>query len=176
MTHMFAYLFSPQWKEIMSFVKARIEHQSFIRKEQLHGCSIRANWHIIAAALARSHPSLWLCSQPLSVGPPFSHWRRKNLGCSFLLGVCLKWRNVIFSNSGILEISKVPSISNLVMNSENTTDSSCCSLGCVALKTSSSAEPRTESAVTVGPSSRKADRLERLLSTFRLFSLSFLSS
>lgn len=33
LTHIFA-CFSPRWREIMSFVKAMIEHQSFIRKDR----------------------------------------------------------------------------------------------------------------------------------------------
>lgn len=61
-------------------------------------------------------------------------------------------------NIGILETSKVPYLSNRVMDFENITFSLCCSLGCVAPKTNYNTDPRTERAVTIRPKSQKADQ------------------
>lgn len=85
----------------------------------------------------------------------------KNLGYSFLLGVCLKRRNV---NIGILEISKVPYLSNRVMDFENITISLCCSLGCVAPKTNYNTDPQEQRGLwPSGPSLRKLTKGTSLL-------------
>lgn len=60
---------------------------------------------LVIAALAGDFPELWLHSEEVRVGVLFTPpTTKKHIGYSFLSAVCLKCRNGIFPNIGILEI------------------------------------------------------------------------
>lgn len=100
----------------------------------------------------------------MSAGLLFPHQKIKNLvSYSFLSGVYLKCRNVIFTNIGILEIFKLPHLSNPLMDFEYVTNPVCCLLGNVAPKTNystKSSKKRTDRTMTIRPDSHEPDSLK----------------
>lgn len=71
-------------------------------KADVYGYLRAANQPVVTP-LARRRREPLACSEDVSAGVLFPHQRvMKLVGYSFLLGVCLKHRNLIFTDTGIL--------------------------------------------------------------------------